>query len=58
VTLEKLGAATMLLQQDMQRHSDGKRIARATLKVACLDAREFTPVRIPEKIRMEIQHGT
>ena len=58
VVLEKLGGATMALQQDIIRIEDGAEISRATVKVACLDARKFTPARIPEKIKTEILNGT
>ena len=58
VVLEKLGGATMALQQDMIRIEDGTLISRATVKVACLDASKFTPARIPERIKTEILNGT
>ena len=58
VKLEKLGGATMALQQDMVRVGDDEVISRATVKVACLDAGKFAPVRIPERIKTEILNGT
>lgn len=58
VALEKLGGATMALAQDMIRSADGVVICRATVKVACLDASDFTPARIPEKIKTELLNGS
>jgi acyl-CoA thioester hydrolase len=58
VVLEKLGGATMMLAQDMKHSADGVIISRASVKVACLDARKFTPVRIPARIKTEILNGT
>ena len=58
VALEKLGGATMALQQDMTRAADDAVISRASVKVACLDASKFTPARIPERIKTEILNGT
>ncbi len=57
VALEKLGGASMALEQDMIRPADGAVISRASVKVACLDVGKFTPVRIPERIKMEIRNG-
>ena len=58
VALKKMGGATMALEQDMIRIADGMEISRATVRVACLHAGEFTPARIPEKIKTEILNGT
>ena len=58
VALEKVGGATMALEQDMIRVSDGAVISRAAVKVACLHAGKFTPARIPERIKAEILNGT
>ena len=58
VALEKLGGATMALAQDMIRIADGTVISRAAVKVACLNAGNFTPARIPERIKTEILNGT
>ena len=58
VALEKLGGATMALEQDMIRIADGAVISRASVKVACLHAGKFTPARIPERIKTEILNGT
>ena len=58
VALDRMGGATMNLQQDMVRSADEGMISRASVKVACLDATAFTPVRIPERIKTEILNGT
>jgi acyl-CoA thioester hydrolase len=57
VVLQKMGGATMALEQDMIRIADGMEISRATVRVACLHAGEFTPARIPERIKTEILNG-
>ncbi len=54
VSLEHIGAASMLLSQKMTRLSDQQLMASANIRAACLSAEQFLPVRIPANIRKEI----
>ncbi len=54
VKLERLGAASMLLSQQMFRASDQQLLASAKVRAASLSAKGFKPVRIPEILLKEI----
>lgn len=51
-------AASFALAQDVLRVADGITLARANVRVACVDAHTFTPVRIPEEIAITIEGHT
>lgn len=51
----RLRAASLEFAQDVLRVADGATLARARVRVACVDAREFVPVRIPPDIATLIQ---
>jgi len=54
VQLERLGAASILLKQQMYRASDQQLLASAKVRAASLGAQDFQPVRIPEILLKEI----
>ncbi|MGH8215992.1 MAG: tol-pal system-associated acyl-CoA thioesterase [Rhodanobacteraceae bacterium] len=57
VRVERLRAASMDIAQGVLRVADGVTLARARVRVACIDAGTFTPVRIPAGITVLIQQG-
>jgi len=54
VCLQHIGAASLKLSQTMIRASDQQVLAKAKVRVACLSAQEFKPVRISNNLRKEI----
>ncbi len=50
----RAGSARLEFRQDMFRHGDGQLLASATVTAACLDARAFKPIKMPDSIRSEI----
>lgn len=50
------GAARLNFHQDMRRPGDDTVIATAEVMAVCLDAKQFKPIKIPEQIRLEIEH--
>lgn len=53
VTLHRCRAAGLDLHQNLTRVADAVRIATARVKVACVDASHFQPVRIPSALFAE-----
>ena len=53
VELVNVSRVSFMLNQNILRQ--GKVLTRATLKLACLDATNFKPVRIPDKINQLIK---
>jgi len=54
VALQRRRAAGMGLRQSLTRVADAVRIAEAQVKVACVDASNFQPVRIPPTLFAEL----
>ena len=52
VVVKSLSKAGFVLEQDIKR--EDKVLAKAVLKMACLDATRFKPVRIPTQINRMI----
>jgi acyl-CoA thioester hydrolase len=50
VRVERLRAASLELAQDVLRAGDGVTLARARVRVACVEADAFVPCRIPPDI--------
>ena len=50
VVLMQRRSASLLLQQALRRVRDGEILTRASVRVACVDARDWQPRRIPEAI--------
>jgi acyl-CoA thioester hydrolase len=50
----RAGNARLEFKQDMFRHEDGVLLANAKVTAACLDARAFKPIKMPDAIRSEI----
>ncbi len=50
VGVERLRSASIDLGQAIERVADGVVLARARVRVACVDAHEFVPCRIPPDI--------
>lgn len=50
------GGTRLDFAQDMFRSPDGELLASATVTAACLDATTFKPIKMPERIRSEINH--
>lgn len=57
VQVERLRSASIELAQQVLRAADGAALARARVRVACVDARTFTPNRIPPDLAALIQQG-
>lgn len=55
VGVERLRAASIDFAQVITRVEDGVTLARATVRVACIDASGFTPCRIPQDIAALIE---
>lgn|SRR6185437_7716486 len=55
VSVERLRAASIDFAQVVTRVADGVTLARATVRVACIDAGSFVPCRIPPDITDLIQ---
>jgi len=55
VGVERLRAASIDFAQVITRVEDGVTLARATVRVACIDANGFTPCRIPQDIAALIE---
>ncbi|HEX7369382.1 MAG TPA: YbgC/FadM family acyl-CoA thioesterase, partial [Rhodanobacteraceae bacterium] len=55
VCVERLRSASIDLGQTMTRVVDGATLARAKVRVACVDAGAFVPRRIPPEITALIQ---
>ncbi len=58
VRVERLRSASIEFAQDVLRVAGGVTLARADVRVACVDAREFVPVRIPPDISALIEGNT
>ncbi len=59
VTVEpgRIGGARLQLRQTLERNSNApqrQQLAAADVEVACLDARQFAPVRIPAAIKEKL----
>ncbi|HJR12399.1 MAG TPA: tol-pal system-associated acyl-CoA thioesterase [Rhodanobacteraceae bacterium] len=50
VRVERLRSASLDIAQDVLRAADGVTLARARVRIACVDADAFVPRRIPPKI--------
>ena len=50
VRVERLRSASLDIAQDVLRAADGVTLARARVRVACVDADAFVPRRIPPNI--------
>lgn len=57
VAIQALGSASVSFEQIMRR-GDGMPLATATVRVACLDAAEFRPARIPEEMMKKLREHT
>lgn len=57
VRVVRLRSASMDIAQSVLRVVDGVTLARARVRVACIDARDFVPCRIPPRIAALIQEG-
>ena len=57
VRVERVRAASIDFAQSVLRVADGVTLAHARVRVACIDAATFTPVRIPAGITVLIQQG-
>jgi acyl-CoA thioester hydrolase len=55
VHVERVRSASIDFAQSVLRVADGVTLARAQVRVACIDASTFTPVRIPAGIMVLIQ---
>lgn len=55
VGVERLRAASIDFAQVITRVADGITLARATVRVACIDAGSFAPCRIPQDIAALIE---
>ena len=58
VAVERLRSASVDLRQTVSRVADGAVLARARVRVACVDAGAITPCRIPPDIAALIQGST
>ncbi|MBN8735875.1 MAG: tol-pal system-associated acyl-CoA thioesterase [Xanthomonadales bacterium] len=54
----RLRSASIEFAQEVLRAADGVTLARARVRIACVDAREFVPVRIPPDISALIEGNT
>ena len=50
ITVELIEVSKVSFKMNQKISRQGKVLSQATLKLACLDATQFKPVRIPEKI--------
>jgi acyl-CoA thioester hydrolase len=50
VRVDRLRSASIELAQTIERVADGVVLARAQVRVACVEERDFTPCRIPPNI--------
>ena len=57
VVLTQRRSASLLLQQSLHRVRDGETLTRASVRVACVDARDWQPRRIPEQVATLIENG-
>jgi acyl-CoA thioester hydrolase len=57
VRVERLRSASLEFAQEVLRVAGGVTLARARVRVACVEAREFVPVRIPPDIAVLIQEN-
>ena len=57
VRVARQRTASLDFGQTITRVADGVTLARAEVKVACIDAQAFVPVRIPQDIAALIQEG-
>lgn len=48
-------SASLLLQQALRRVRDGETLTRARVRVACVDAQDWRPRRIPEQVANMIE---
>ncbi|HXE66195.1 MAG TPA: tol-pal system-associated acyl-CoA thioesterase [Rhodanobacteraceae bacterium] len=55
VCVERLRAASIDFAQAITRVTDGATLARAKVRVACIDADSFVPCRIPQDIAVLIE---
>ena len=55
VRVERLRSASLDIAQTVLRAADGVTLARARVRVACVDAGTFTPCRIPHEIAALIE---
>lgn len=55
VCVERLRAASIDFTQAITRVADGVTLARAKVRVACIDAASFLPCRIPQDIAVLIE---
>ena len=55
VEVERLRSASLDFRQIITRVADGATLARASVRVACVDATRFAPCRIPHDIAALIQ---
>lgn len=60
-SISNTGRASLTFTQCIQRASNQIRLCEAEIKVACLDAEQFSPAIIPqiilERIQQEVDHG-
>ncbi|MGH8124834.1 MAG: tol-pal system-associated acyl-CoA thioesterase [Rhodanobacteraceae bacterium] len=55
VCVERVRSASFAVAQEVLRVSDGLTLARARVRIACVDAQAFVPCRIPNEIAASIK---
>ncbi len=58
VRIARLRSASLHFEQAVLRATDAVTLARAQVRVACVDAKSFTPCRIPQEIAALIEGHT
>ena len=58
VRVARLGSASLDIAQDVLRVADGVTLARAQVRIACVDAEAFVPRRIPRQVAALIEGNT
>ena len=52
---EKLGAARLVLDQEIVHEQNGNLVVEAVVEVACIDPKSFRPARIPAEVAERIR---
>jgi len=58
VRVARLRSASLDIAQDVLRVADGVTLARAQVRIACVDAEAFVPRRIPRQVATLIEGNT
>ena len=58
VRVARLRSASLDIAQDVLRVADGVTLARAQVRIACVDAEAFVPRRIPRQVAALIEGNT